>query len=289
MTGVVPGGPGPRGAQEVEAPAPDPRQLARVDQDRRIGLRHRAQGLARHARRRPGHRLADRDEAAVGVAAFARDARLALDQRHLVAVAQQVEGGGDADHAAAQHDDLHGRFRYAAPSRPARSWTYCQATRPERAPRVCAHSSASRRRRSGAIVEAVVVDVALDHREVVVLRAGVEAEPEAEAVGQRDLLLDRLARVDRGLALVLDHLARHQVAAVRGRVEQHVVGPALDAALEHRLQRLVGGVAEIEAEVVAEQQKAALAARRGAAAGAAGRRCPRGGSRSGRARPARAG
>ena len=31
------------------------------------------------------------------------------------------------------------------PWRPARSCTYCQATRPERAPRVCAHSSASRR------------------------------------------------------------------------------------------------------------------------------------------------
>ena len=30
------------------------------------------------------------------------------------------------------------------PSRPARSWTYCQATRPERAPRVVDHSSASR-------------------------------------------------------------------------------------------------------------------------------------------------
>jgi hypothetical protein len=34
------------------------------------------------------------------------------------------------------------------PLRPARSCTYCQATRPEREPRVVAHSSASRRRSS---------------------------------------------------------------------------------------------------------------------------------------------
>jgi hypothetical protein len=32
------------------------------------------------------------------------------------------------------------------PSRPAKSWMYCQATRPERAPRVIDHSSASRAR-----------------------------------------------------------------------------------------------------------------------------------------------
>ena len=37
------------------------------------------------------------------------------------------------------------------PSRPARSCTYCQATRPERAPRVVAHSSASRRNSSPSI------------------------------------------------------------------------------------------------------------------------------------------
>src|SRR5690606_11711919 len=36
---------------------------------------------------------------------------------------------------------------------------------------------------------------------------------------------------------------------------------AVDAALEHRLQRLVGGVAEIEAQIVAEQEAPARAAR----------------------------
>ena len=62
--------------------------------------------------------------------------------------------------------------------------------------------------------------------------------------------------MDRGAALVLDHLPRHQMATVRGGVEQHVGRPALDAALEHRLQRLVAGLAGIEREIVAEQQAA---------------------------------
>ena len=97
--------------------------------------------------------------------------------------------------------------------------------------------------------------VALDHREIVVLAAMVEAEPQAEAVGQRHFLLDRLARIDGARALVLHHLARHQVAAVRGGVEEHVGGAALDAALERRLQRLVGRVAGVERKVVAEDDE----------------------------------
>ena len=88
----------------------------------------------------------------------------------------------------------------------------------------------------------------------------MEAEPEAEAVGQRDLFLDRLAGIDRGRALVLDHVARQQMAPVRGRVEHDIVGPALDAAFEHRLQRFVAGVLLVEGEIVAEQEAAAGAA-----------------------------
>ena len=114
--------------------------------------------------------------------------------------------------------------------------------------------------------------VAADHREVVVLVAGVEAEPEAEAVGQRDLLLDRLGRVDGGRALVLDHVARHQVAAVGGGVEHARcrAGPrcrprAPPSATCSWLSSLVEG------EVVAEQEEAASAPRRTAEAGAARR------------------
>src|SRR5258707_2869259 len=54
--------------------------------------------------------------------------------------------------ASARHwlPDAPGSAR-GTPRRPARSCTYCQATRPEREPRVVAHSSASRRRSSAAI------------------------------------------------------------------------------------------------------------------------------------------
>ena len=98
--------------------------------------------------------------------------------------------------------------------------------------------------------------IALDHGQVGLLAAGVEAEPEPEPVGQRNLLLDCLAGMDGGAALIVDHLPRHQVAAVGGGVEQHVARTALDAALEHGLERFVAGLAGIEGEIVAEQEAA---------------------------------
>ena len=99
-------------------------------------------------------------------------------------------------------------------------------------------------------------DVAVDHVQEFILAAAVEAEPQAEAVGQRHLLLDGFARIDRGRALVLHHVARHQVAPVRRGVEYDVVRPPLDAAFEHGLERFVAGVFGFEREVVAEHDEA---------------------------------
>src|SRR3984885_13527486 len=99
---------------------------------------------------------------------------------------------------------------------------------------------------SGWRVEAEVLGVAMDHGEVIVLAAMMEAEPEAEPVGERHFLLDRFARIDGGRALVIHHLTRHEVTAVRGRIEEHVRRAALDAPLERGLQRLVGCVAAVE-------------------------------------------
>jgi hypothetical protein len=65
-----------------------------------------------------------------------------------------------------------------------------------------------------------------------------------------------LARVDGGRALVVHHLPRHEMAAVGGCIEEHVGRPSLDAAFEHGLQRLVGGVRRLEGEVVAEEDEA---------------------------------
>src|SRR3546814_8108004 len=64
-------------------------------------------------------------------------------------------------------------------------------------------------------VDAVCLGVALDHREEGVLVAAVEAEPEAEAVGQGYLLLDGLGGIDGRRALVLDQVEGLQVAPVR--------------------------------------------------------------------------
>src|SRR5476651_130403 len=83
----------------------------------------------------------------------------------------------------------------------------------------------------GRHAELVVLGVGFDHGEEGVLVGVVEAQPQAEAIRQRDFLFDSFRRIDRGRALVLDHVAWHQVAAVRRGVEHDVVRPALDAAV----------------------------------------------------------
>ena len=83
----------------------------------------------------------------------------------------------------------------------------------------------------------------------------MEAQPKAEAVGEGDLLLHGLAGVDGGAALVVHHGARQQVAPVRGGVEQHIGRTPLDAAFQHRLQGLVGGVLRIEGQIVAKEDE----------------------------------
>src|SRR6202789_1172302 len=105
---------------------------------------------------------------------------------------------------------------------------------------------------SGWRVEAEVLGVAMDHGEGIVLAAMMEPKPEAEPVGQRLLLLYRFAGIDGGRALVVHHFARHEVTAVRGRIEEHVGRTTFDAAFERGLQRLIGRVAGVERQVVAE-------------------------------------
>ena len=83
----------------------------------------------------------------------------------------------------------------------------------------------------GVSIDAATMTLTVDSP---VLPAGVEPQPQPEAVRKRDLFLDRLAGVDRGGALVVDHVARHQVAPVRGRIQHHVRRTARKAAVQHR-------------------------------------------------------
>ena len=111
------------------------------------------------------------------------------------------------------------------------------------------------------VVEAEMAQPLADDGQVLGLAERIEADPQAEALGQRDLLLDRLARVQlavlvvRGGQVVL-HLLGQQVAPVGRRVHKHVVRRRRDRAVQHRLQRLVAGLALVEAQVVAVDDEA---------------------------------
>ncbi len=97
-------------------------------------------------------------------------------QRHVTATALRDPQRFDAGRSVAvsqRRVDLHDLrpLSMRTPRRPAKSCTYCHATRPERAPRVVAHSSASRRSSALSNAHTKVRDVALDHRQIFVLAA----------------------------------------------------------------------------------------------------------------------
>ena len=90
-----------------------PQERQRPAPERRVGVEPEAQRLVaaessdlterpERPRIRPGERVADRHVPGVGEAGLARRLGLAVDHRDLVAVLEQLPGGGDADHAGAE-------------------------------------------------------------------------------------------------------------------------------------------------------------------------------------------
>ena len=52
-----------------------------------------------------------------------------------------------------------------------------------------------------------IFGIAEDHRQIIVLRTGMETEPEAEAVRERNFFLDRFAGIDRAGTFIIGHFA----------------------------------------------------------------------------------
>src|SRR3954452_5402419 len=92
--------------------------------------------------------------------------------------------------------------------------------------------------------------------EVLVLIERIERHPQSEALRERNLLLDRLAGMDLvadvlGLQ-VLRHILRHEVAAIRSRVNQQVFRRGRHRAVKHHLERDIAVLGAVEAQVVTE-------------------------------------
>ena len=92
------------------------------------------------------------------------------------------------------------RDRACTPSRPARSWMNCHATRPERAPRVSApfqriafDCQQDRRIKSDSTAHS-----RLTIAEVLILRAVVEPKPKSKAIRKRNFFFHRLGCIDGG-------------------------------------------------------------------------------------------
>src|SRR6516225_11232164 len=100
-----------------------------------------------------------------------------------------------------------------------------------------------------------MVTIAFDHCKILVLAAAVKAKPKPETIRERDLLFNRVARVDCGRTLVLDHLARQEMPPVGGGVKNDVVRATFNAAFKHGLERLIGGVVAVEGKIVAKHDE----------------------------------
>ena len=76
--------------------------------------------------------------------------------------------------------------------------------------------------------------IAVDDRDISVLIDCVKAETEAEAIRQRHLVIDHIARIDR--IILLGQVARHDVTAIRRNVKSHIGRTRRCAALQQRPQ-----------------------------------------------------
>ena len=104
--------PGPRcGAlpQERKRPAPERRVGVEAEAERLVFSKQGPDERPERPRIRPGERVADRHVPGVGEAGLTRRLGLAVDHRDLVAVLEQLPGGGDPDDAGAEHDGAHRR------------------------------------------------------------------------------------------------------------------------------------------------------------------------------------
>ncbi len=102
------------------------------------------------------------------------------------------------------------------------------------------------------------IGIAADDREIGILIAGRKAEAKPEPVGQRQPVVDRVARIDR--IVLFAHVPLDDRAAVRGDREPHIGRSRHRPALEQRAQRAcgAGGVGSVKADIVDEHQETAL-------------------------------
>ena len=80
-------------------------------------------------------------------------------------------------------------------------------------------------------VEQGVAHAAVDGREVIVLAAGVKSQSQPEPVGQREPVVQSIARVHR--IVVLGQMARDDVAAIGGDREPDVARARRDPAFDY--------------------------------------------------------
>ncbi len=97
-------------AEEGQRPAPLVRIETGAEQQGRIVAQEPLSDLQRRAGARPGLAEADRDLGAIGETRLERRFWLAVDDGDLVALLEQIPGGGDADDAGAEDDRFHAEF-----------------------------------------------------------------------------------------------------------------------------------------------------------------------------------
>ena len=92
---------------KAERPEPEARVLLHPEAQGQVVAAKRTDEGPQGLGRRPGIGVARRHHPGIAIGGLAGGLLTAVDDRHLVPVAQQLVGGGDADHAGTQDGDAH--------------------------------------------------------------------------------------------------------------------------------------------------------------------------------------
>jgi hypothetical protein len=101
--------------------------------------------------------------------------------------------------------------------------------------------------------EAEVTGIACDHIQPILLRTGVEAKAEAKSVGERQVIVNHIARID--CAGLLLQIARNNVAAIGRDIEPNMGGPSGKPTIEHRADMPHPGIGLFKANIVNEDNR----------------------------------
>ncbi len=98
--------------------------------------------------------------------------------------------------------------------------------------------------------DAEVTRIARDHFKPILLRTGVEAKAEAKSIGERQIIINHIARIER--AGLLLQIARKNVPPIGRDIEPNMRWPSGKPPIQHRADMPHPGIGLLKTNIVNE-------------------------------------